>query len=509
MSTKTTFKRIALVAVAALGFGMLSVVPSNAATALSMSLSSTSITVVGGASGSSKALVAVTVTSDTTNVGLSGTEQVKFSLVGVPTNVTTTRTLANSKATNSNAGEITFLETKGQSEDANINFATFTADDAMASGEGTDGIIKAANSSVQNASGSGTTADGDLKKSKTYTMAILCATTCIDQGVWTIAVDLMSDSSSILSRQTIKIDFVTEAADSGALLTATSTGSWYLGAIPTVANMNTNLNIVGTIRNRDGGAIRANDGTELLPSAVAKDASTTAIFQTLTVTGTNTAEYGYSATRADNTAFSNDGNFTIFHASAWTAAKGPNVITVRYGLSSATASVSLLSLGAATAASSVSVSATGQAVIEPTANNFTVPLSAKTVTYKAKGATPGSAYVATVTYSNVAAGDQSPVDATPTTVYADANGEVVVTITNANPIDKAKATVNLKGFATTQPTDQVINWTKSKAATVSVSLNGAYFALKSANDFTATVTDSFGAPVAGVSFDSSCIWFKC
>ena len=31
MSTKTTFKRIALVAVAALGFGMLSVVPSNAA----------------------------------------------------------------------------------------------------------------------------------------------------------------------------------------------------------------------------------------------------------------------------------------------------------------------------------------------------------------------------------------------------------------------------------------------------------------------------------------------
>ena len=31
MSTKTTFKRIALVAVAALGFGLLSVVPSSAA----------------------------------------------------------------------------------------------------------------------------------------------------------------------------------------------------------------------------------------------------------------------------------------------------------------------------------------------------------------------------------------------------------------------------------------------------------------------------------------------
>ena len=33
MSTKTTFKRVALVAVAALGFGLLSVIPSNAASA--------------------------------------------------------------------------------------------------------------------------------------------------------------------------------------------------------------------------------------------------------------------------------------------------------------------------------------------------------------------------------------------------------------------------------------------------------------------------------------------
>jgi hypothetical protein len=440
----------------------------------------------------------VTVTSDTTNVGLTGTEQVKFSVVGVPTNVTTTRTLATSKAAGGGAGELTFLETKDQAEDANTNFATFTADDAMASGEGADGIIKEANSSVQNASGSGTTADGDLKKSKTYTMAILCATTCIDQGVYTVAVDLMSNSSSILSRQTIKIDFVTEAADSGAVLTATSTGSWFIDSIPTVANMNTNRNITGTIRNRDGGAIRSNTGTELLPSAVAKDASTTAVFQTLTVTGTNTAEYGYSATRADNTAFSNDGNFTIFHASAFTADLGPNVITVRYGLSSATASVAMLTQGASTAATAVSVTATGQKLIEPTANNWTLPLTAKTATYKATGATAGAPYVATVTYANVAAGDQSPLGATPTTVYADASGVVTVTITNGNPIDGATATVNLTGFATTQPTNQVITWTKSKAATVTVSMSGAYVALKSANTFTATVTDTFGAPVAGV-----------
>ena len=48
MSTKTTLKRIALVAVSALGFGLLSTVaPANAATG-SMTLSTSSLTVVGG-----------------------------------------------------------------------------------------------------------------------------------------------------------------------------------------------------------------------------------------------------------------------------------------------------------------------------------------------------------------------------------------------------------------------------------------------------------------------------
>jgi trimeric autotransporter adhesin len=496
MSTKTTFKRIALVAVAALGFGTLSVVPSSASTtALSLSLSSTSITVVGGSAGSADALVAVTVTSDSTNVGLAGSEQVKFSVVGVPTGVITTKTLANS------AADLTFLETEGQAEDTRTDFSVFTTDTANTAGgsNDTDGIIRSNNSSVQNNSGSNTEAAGNALKSKTYTIAIKCASgkECMDTGVYTIAADLMSDASSILSRTLIKIDFVTDPASSGAVLTATSTGSWFIDSIPTVANMNANRNITGTIRNRDGGAIRSNTGTELLPTAVAKDASTTAIFQTLTVTGTAANEYGYSATRADNTAFTNDGNFTIFNATAWTADLGPNVITVRYGLSSATASVAMLTQGAAASATSVSVIATGQKLIEPTANNWTLPLTAKTANYVVTGATAGASYVVTVTYANVAAGDQTPLGATPTTVSADASGVISVAITNGNPIDGATATVNLTGF-TTNPTNQVITWTRSKAAAVTVSLSGAYVALKSANTFTATVTDTFGAPVAGV-----------
>ena len=74
MSTKTTFKRIALVTVAALGFGLLSsVTPASAiATGLTASVGpngATSLTVVGGDSSTAGALIRLDVTnSDTTTV---------------------------------------------------------------------------------------------------------------------------------------------------------------------------------------------------------------------------------------------------------------------------------------------------------------------------------------------------------------------------------------------------------------------------------------------------------
>jgi hypothetical protein len=492
MSTKTTFKRIALVAVAALGFGVLPAVTANADQALSIALSDTSITLVG--TDTPTALVAVTVTSDSATVGLSGTEQIKFSVTKVPTTVTATKTLA------ANRGDLSFQETKGQVSNTDIDWGLFTADTVANS---TDGIITAANNSAQNVSSAIASADNATTKKRTYFMAIKGASNFIDQGVYEVSVDLMLNSTDVISRSTIKIDFVTDATTSGAVLTATNTGNWFLGSTPSVANMTVDNNIVGTIRNRDGGKIRSSfTGATPSISAVFKDASTVPVNQVATVTDNGTAEYLYVAAdttaTATQTAFANDGNFTVYLGSAFTAAKGPNVLTVRYGLSSATASITMLTKGAATAATAVAVTAVGQATVEPTANNWTLPLTTKTATYTATGATPGSPYVATVTYSNVAAGDQSPVDATPTTVYADANGVVTVTVTNSNPINGATATVALTGFATTQPTNQVITWKKSAASAITVSMNGAYVALKSANTFEATVTDVFGAPVAGV-----------
>jgi hypothetical protein len=89
-----------------LGFGVLPAVTANADQALSIALSDTSITLVG--TDTPTALVAVTVTSDSATVGLSGTEQIKFSVTKVPTTVTATKTLA------ANRGDLSFQETKGQ-----------------------------------------------------------------------------------------------------------------------------------------------------------------------------------------------------------------------------------------------------------------------------------------------------------------------------------------------------------------------------------------------------------
>jgi trimeric autotransporter adhesin len=497
MSTKTTFKRIALVAVAALGFGVLSSVSPANAVATSFALDKTSITVVDDRTGSDTlvAVFAITVTNtDTgTGAGLTQNDTITASVVGGPA-------LNASGAAYGLAAwqtDVKFIEIKQSAVTRVDPVYSGAIIDTQTGGAGAyDGKIGALNTGhygmgAATTSAASTTAQEG--KTRTYYIAATATrATVMNLGVYTLQFDLTNAANATIQRTTAKFDVVSAAASSGAVLAAASTGSWYVGETPTLANqVVTDKQITATLTNRDGGAVRTGTGGAPTLSAQVADASTTINYQTLDIN--DTAAESITAGAATN------GVYAVYTATAaWTGAKGPLTLTVRYGLAVATASVALVTRGTATAASSVSVSATGQAVIEPTANNFTVPVTAKTVTYKAKGGTPGFAYVATVTYSNVAAGDQSPVDATPTTVFADANGEIVVTITNANPIDGAKATVNLKGFATTNPADQVINWTKSKAATVSVSLNGAYFALKSENTFTATVTDSFGAPVAGV-----------
>jgi len=123
MSTKTTFKRIALVTVAALGFGLLTSVPSNAAITSSFALNTTSQTVVGGGAASTSdtptALIRIDVTSDTVGQGLGTGETITAAVTGVPTSVTATKTLA------ANRSDIAFVEVgPGQTTASTTSYLT-------------------------------------------------------------------------------------------------------------------------------------------------------------------------------------------------------------------------------------------------------------------------------------------------------------------------------------------------------------------------------------------------
>ena len=166
---------------------------------------------------------------------------------------------------------------------------------------------------------------------------------------------------------------------------------------------------------------------------------------------------------------------------------------VTYGATAATKAITVRNAAGGTAGTPVFTGAGALTASTP----FNLPLTTKTFSFRIGGATAGNAYSYSVAYTLVGTGDQTPLGATATTVYADSAGFITVPVTNANPIDGAIAVVTITGFAT-NPAVQTVNWAKSKATTLSVDMGGATVALKSTNVFTATVTDAFGAPVAGV-----------
>jgi hypothetical protein len=102
MSTKTTFKRVALVAVAALGLGVISVAPSSAAVI--------STTVTAGTAGATAQLTATTVSSDSTT-GTFVTVQSLFQGAGESTSVTFVQKSAPATATV--AARMLFVDTNG------------------------------------------------------------------------------------------------------------------------------------------------------------------------------------------------------------------------------------------------------------------------------------------------------------------------------------------------------------------------------------------------------------
>jgi trimeric autotransporter adhesin len=497
MSTKTTFKRIALVAVAALGLGVLtSVAPASAAAdtgTSSFTLNASSFTVVGSGSGDYAVLEIDTIGNvNGLDSAMVDGESIKMTVTSWPTAVDSTTAAADLVLT-----EVATVTRSSGAKGANATSAVIGA-------TATDGTIQFDNENVDGTVLDGGTVvaavasgyAGSAAAKGRYFVAISKASgKALDKGEYTVRLDLLK-SGNVISRSSVKVRFVTNKVDAAAKLAVSAAGVQTSGAA-VVQSADNALTVALTDAN--GGLVR--EGNNAQPAVAASIADPT------TATTTAALSLVDTAASADNEDVAGDGVYSTT-STLTSITKGKATVTARYGDASATGSVTVIAAATATlAASTFTVSAPGASATN-TATPFLVPLTTTeaSVTLTANSAGPvavaNHALVATVTWSgNFAAGDVTPKSATPAVVYTDAAGKITVTVTNKNPSNGAVATINISGCtlvsaSTNCMVDQDIKFVRSFTTTVSTTSSQAV-KLGATTVVTATVTDQFGKPVAG------------
>lgn len=332
MSTKTTFKRVALVTVAALGFGVLtSVVPAQAAVATTLGVAvgpngATSLTVVGGAAATTGALVRLDVTADESSTnsgtgGLSSGDVVVGSVTGVPTTALAKTIAANGgslaeTATAVGAGfsDFVMIESAGQTSGTgttaaaattlSTNWANLVPDSnsvtnidtaVTALGAYADGQVTSANTGYFNKDGVRTIDTARLIKHYYVTIKPRNAADVMDRGVYTFSFQLRNAAGMVLSTKTVTIDFVSEAAKSDAVVTLSPVGTFIKGAtLASYDSATADAYASLTLRNRSGGLIRTNTGNDVAPSARIQLSTTAApgYIDTRTLTVNDSGTYG-------------------------------------------------------------------------------------------------------------------------------------------------------------------------------------------------------------------------
>ena len=522
MSTKTTFKRIALVTVAALGFGVLSsVAPATAADTTestftnSLSFNTTSITAVG----------ALDTTTETKNVAvfritaignggvsskLKALESITASVSAVPTNIVSTLTMG------ANAADLNFRFLTGTGYGA-----AFTAIGSA----GTSAIANEATSSnVDQARliGGGATASSD----GVYFLAVSPGDgkTPHDVGFYTVRVRLQ-DASGFITDYSLKVQFVTSAGDSGAVIAPTITGVIFAGDSITYT---TTKNMYATLKDANGGLIQNLATTAYNPTIPTLTADIIDLTTGVAKGSTNVATIADSGVAAvDHVAITTagtvgtaaameaanvinkkgDGTYGITTTVLTAAAADGDSLRVRYGASSASAALTITAAATASTVGAGSFTATGK-VAGATADAVTLPIATKSVTFNNAvtiSAVPQTGYSTyyTLAYgTSCVAADMSPAKSTtPVKVTTDSTGVASLTVTSAAPLSGCTVSVVWSGAATNpgvaSGNAQVATWAKS-AATTAVPSTGDYQAkLASSNTVSWTVRDQFGAAVSG------------
>jgi len=359
--------------------------------------------------------------------------------------------------------------------------------------------------------------------------------TVVDMGAYTVQFQLTNSNGDVVSTKTVKIDFVSAASKSDAVLSIAQSGTFLrlaaLGTTDTAGNTFAKL----TLTNRDGGNVRTNAGAS--PSVTAKIQESTAAIPSWTDTGTlfasDTGTAGYDAGVAgaggSGTLRQYDGVYGLFTSelpSLKTVTTAGSEQTYRFyaAYGNATVATSTLTLFDPSGAGSASagdtdvlvtangMSAADQLLIEDnTAKTWTVPTSTTTATFKfyirtsSETATPDAAITVTPTWSGShGSANVTPATSTTGTVYTtDASGNFSVTVTNTAPVAGASLALKLTGGAAfgTGSYTATLTWAAPVAATIAVAdpLSGVYVKTGTTNVTTVIVKDQFGSPVANQS----------
>jgi hypothetical protein len=380
MSTKTTFKRVALVAVAALGLGVLSVAPSSAAVI--------STTVTAGAAGANAQLTTTTVSSDSTT-GTFVTVQSLFQGAGESTAVTFVQKSAPATATV--AARMLFVDTNGStnarvSTDANKTAGTMATKLAVADS------LTAGNSFWINNTGAAGYAGG------TFSISLESATATAAAGtyVYTVIATNYTGNTQQATQFTADVSIVVSA-----IATASKTANAALSSVNIAA----------------GTSAAAEDTADAAVSAVAT-ASSTAV-ATLGVYLRNAADgFAQESVTVTITGPGVVGDGTTFGKSIVLrqASAGAMSISVRPDGTAGTASIVVKSDSVTFAAKTVTFYAAAAKTITAATNKPVIAVSANTAVVYAKAvdangsAWGGAAYIYAASAADaLIAGSETPV----------------------------------------------------------------------------------------------------
>ena len=533
MSTKTTLKRIALVAVSTMGFGLLSAIPAKAADWTSvLTPNTTKLTIVSQSASPSTSnangffyLDASNfddATATTTAAGLQTNETIRVFVSAAPTGRSTTADIDISAV-----------------RQANTETSTAFASVATVASQGdSDVTVASTDTNAASPNGSFAAATATSNESNRYWFSIATDTAnALGVGYYTITVRLTNDNSEVKD-YTIQVRWVESIADAGATLSLAKTGVITKDAVyaytnntsvratltsdsgklqlgqaitgtragwaPTLnANVLTSAGDVGDslsvsdegITGRDhvacgtGGAAAC---TALTTASLAQDTS-----QRLNAVGDGV--YGvYKLSAVDEpTSTLSEVRVRVSNASESKSIVVPVVTATTGEVEDTTVSLNAAGILSTNVGYRAVTNSSGTASLA-----YKLPLTTTTGTLTIDtDAGSGQYFTSTVTWSgNYASTGVTPASATVSGLYTDDTGKITQALTNTTPVAGAVASVKIVGFDDPAHSLTItLTWEAPAVTTITFvdPVASVYVKTGSTTVFNAKVTDQFGNAVAG------------